>query len=204
MDALGVLDKFNNAYDIQFYRENRDMYMEWMCSQVNNGKHDADYVRGSYELIKAREPEYIERFERDPDKLITDFIEVKRQRKVYASYASMFRNFILEPDCVNKLKTWFGSKNIHDIICYGSGTSQGIQFLNSMKEKLGIKILYIVEDVKVQKKGMIARLPENTIDYPACDAVIICNIDKTETIRKKLSELVSVPLYDIKEILSLK
>lgn len=50
----------------------------------------------------------------------------------------------------------------------------------------------------------IPRLPEKTVNYPPCDAIIICIVDKTWEIERKLQDLVHVPVYKIGDVLNLK
>lgn len=204
LDALELLDDFSEVYDVDYYRQNRDKYINWMCMEVNQNGYNANYVKPSYDLIKAREPEYIEKFELDEAAFLARYTEVERQRDVYRNYTRLFRTFITTPNSVERLKRWLADREISNIIIYGAGSAPGSQLLISMSKALHITVLYIVENIKPGQKVKVPRLPESTIDYPECDAVIICNVDKPEMIRKKLSEFVKVPIYDISEVLLMK
>ncbi len=204
LDALGLLDEFSKAYDIPYYKKHRNEYMDWMCSQVNNNGHDAEFIRSAYNLIKKREPEYIKNFELSSAQFFANSVEIKRQRNVYRSCAKLFRTFISKDDAVSRLRNWFESKNIHNLIIYGPGDSEATLFLVTMQNQLGLKISYIVENVRPGQKTVVPRLPENTIEYPKCDAVVVCSIDKSYLIKRKLKDFVKVPVYEISTILSLE
>lgn len=131
-------------------------------------------------------------------------MEIKRQRNVYRRYSNLFREFISHNNAVDSLKKWFNERNIKEIIIYGSGASDATLLLVGLQKQLDIKINYIVENIKPGAKFIIPRLPESTINYPKCDAVIICNVDKPYVVRKKISEFLDVPIYEITEVLSMK
>lgn len=40
LDALGVLDRYKNVFDVDYYRKNKKWYLEYMLRQIANRKHD--------------------------------------------------------------------------------------------------------------------------------------------------------------------
>lgn len=204
IDALGLLKEFSEVYDIDYYKKHRNEYINWMCMQVNNHGRDSNYIKRAYDLIKAREPEYIEKFELDEAAFLAKYTEVERQKNVYRNYTRLFGTFIKTPNSVERLKSWLADRKINNIIIYGVGIAPGSQVLISMSKALNINVLYIMENIKPGQKVKIPRLPESTIDYPDCDAIIICNVDKPDMIKRKLKSFVKVPVYDISEVLMMK
>lgn len=204
MDALGILDNFSEVYDIQYYRSHRDEYIEWMCQQMQLNNKASRFVEPAYDMIRQREPELIEKYTYPMDKIFSQRNEFKRQRNVYREYAKLYRQLLTKANCQEKLKVWFQQRNIKEVILYGNGS--GTVFLAGIANLLDLKIPYVVEDLPVGGgiERKIPRIPENTIDYPPCDAIIICNIDKSWAIEKKLKDFVHVPIYKIADVLELK
>lgn len=198
MDALGVLDEFQSVYDINYYREHRDDYIEWLCQTMKKGGHGADLIHEAYLLLKEREPEYLSKFEKTEEQYIMERNEFKRQRDIYRDYTRLFRKLLLKENWKNELIKWLQKEKIRDVILYGNGAFT--QTLIQTKAELGINITYIIEDIKKGEKRRIPRLPESTIKYPECDAIIICNIENSEFIKKKLTQFVDSAIYTIEEI----
>lgn len=204
LDALGMLDKFSDVYDIKYYREHRDEYIEYLCQQVQMNNHISDFLKPAYDMLRRREPELIAKFDYTPEKLMKERNELRRQRDVYSTYSAIFRKALSTQDWVVKLRKWFSDKQIKNIIIYGYGGSEATQCLLALSDVLGICISYIVENVQKGTKTKIPRLPESTIEYPVCDAVIICRIDKSMEIKRKLSEFLAVPILDVKDVFEMK
>ena len=72
LDALGLLDEFSEAYDITYYREHREEYIEWMCRQIQMENHASDHIRPAYELFCQRESELIEKYTYTMDRLVSE------------------------------------------------------------------------------------------------------------------------------------
>lgn len=203
MDALGILDDFSEVYDIAYYRAHRDDYIEWMCQQIQLNNHASEYIEPAYNQIRKREPKLIERYTYSMDNIFLQLNELKRQKFAYREYANLYYEVLVKPDWEEKLKKWFQQRNIREIIIYGNGF--GTQLLAKLASRLEIKINYVVEDLPEGAKRQIPRLPVKTIDYPPCDAIIICNMNYPLIIERKLKEYanVTVPVYKLRDVFEL-
>lgn len=200
LDALGMLDKFSEVYDIEYYREHRNEYIEYLCQQVQMNNHLSDFLKPAYDLLKSREPELISQFTYTTEGLLKERNEFLRQRDIYLEYSEMFRKALSTDGWTEQLKNWFSDKQLKNIIIYGYGGSKAVQCLVALSNKLGIHVSYIVENVRKDTKTRIPRLPESTIEYPDCDAVIVCHLDKSSEIKRKLSEFLTVPILEIRDV----
>jgi hypothetical protein len=203
LDALNLLDKFKDSYDIGYYYIHRNEYLRYLCQQIQNHKLEAGLLMPAYQIIKQREPAVIDQIEQDLGRTAKQSLEIQRQRDIYKEYSRLFRNVLAIPNYIDKLKEWFSLNNIKTIIIYGPGGNESTQCLAALCKQIEVKIDYIVEDVKKGTKVSIPRLPESTIDYPPCDAVIICNMDKPQVIKRKLSEFLTIPIYEVKDVLTM-
>ena len=202
LDALGILDKFDKVYDITYYRAHRDEYMEWMCNQVQMENTASGYIMPAYNIIQQREPELIKKHTVTQENLFLQRNELRRQRDVYREYTLLFRKMLSDAGWHDRMKKWFQERNIKKIIMYKN--SIGTILLYNLREELDIEITHIVENVKEIKPGQIPRIPENAVEYPACDAVIISSVDKPQIIHRKLKDFVKCPIYEIKDVLEAK
>jgi hypothetical protein len=204
MDALGKLEEFSEVYDIAYYRDNLRYYYEWMCEQVAQNNHASDYIRPAYNIIKERNPQLVGEIEDSLslEKLIGNNTELKRQRNVFRKYVSLLLKVSAVNDFETKLKKFFDGKNIKNIIIYAQ--NPGTDFLITILPKIGIRVLYVVADSQIGKTYIPPRLPENTVEYPDCDAVVICNVDTPDIIERKLKGFLSVPLITFENLVLMK
>ncbi len=202
MDAMGVLDKFSKSYDIKYYKQHRNDYIKYMCDQVNQGH--GKYMQLAYDLIKKREPDLIARYTFSEEKMLSRSNELERQRNVYRNYSKIFRNSLKTKNFIDELRKKFEQNDIKKIIVYGPEKSYAVAFFKEILSDLNIEIVAVVENIKGELRYDLPHIPENTIEYPECDAIIVCNVDKPEIIEKKLSYFVNVPVYRFEDIMALR
>lgn len=201
IDALGKLDDFKEVYDIENYRMNRLSALEYLVREIVFHGYSYSYLFDVYTAIKQREPDLIKSIEDNIsiNKLIAerdnlrDFAE-QRQR-VLRAYKTL-----LSDSEMKKLKTWFESKNIKSVILYSYSYCTDI--IVALQEKIGIEVKYIVEDVDGVRK--IPRLPYNTVEYPNCDAIIMCDMKNPKMSTRKLKERTNIPVVLPGEFLDLR
>lgn len=197
LDALGLLDEFGRAYDISYYRENRMNYLRWLCATVKDASPKSRFLEPVYEMLKAREPELIKQCD---DEFANPYSMLERelqQKTGYRDMAHVFRVLLNNPRWEKTLASWFKKKGISHIICYGH--NEITVLLSQHQKELGIALDYVVQNIDPGKKTKTPRLPENTIDYPPCDAVIIA-LHNDYVVRRKLDGIVEAPVYSFYEI----
>ncbi|GHU96020.1 hypothetical protein FACS1894208_09900 [Clostridia bacterium] len=199
LDVLGVLDKFAKVYDVAYYKSHQKEYIEWVVKDVTcKGAHYKIHAP-IYERLLKLYPEMIAEIEDNlrPEKLYMKKEESERISRIFRKCVQMYEKLSADPNGIAKIKTFFEERGYHNIIIHGNTTFT--QLLFKLRGRLGIEINYVVEDT--EGKRLIPRLPESTVDYPNADAFIICNIEKTDLIRRKLQERVSFPIHHITEII---
>lgn len=200
MDAYGLLDAYVEAFDVEYYRKNREKYLRWMCTEIHNGFHGV-MLRDAYEIIKQREPGLIGRIEKSDIELRKECDEMYRQRNVYREYTRLFRGALMNEKFYQDLQNFFRDNGLYDIVVYGREQDVGFGLLEKLSEKKTINIRCVVENKKPKQGYKFQHIEENTIDYPACDAIIVTGIAKAESVRKKLSYIVGVPIITLDEMI---
>lgn len=203
MDALGLLDDFSEAYDIPYYRAHREEYIRYLCDSVHSGLHGV-FLEPAYELLKQREPELIAKFEKSMPDLTRERNELERQRNVLRDYTRMFRKALEDDDYARHLRDWFRKSGIQKVIVYGSEQNIGFPYFASVCKKHGVTISHVVENVPRGQTRQYPHLAESAVEYPDCDAVIICGVERLEIIRKKLSYFVKAPVFTLQEVMEMK
>lgn len=202
IDALGRLEDFRDVYDIDYYKNHRNRYLEWMCQQVQMGSHAALYIGESYEIIKSREPDLINKLTLSGANLFFNRNELQRQRDVYRTFTAAFQRALETPNWENRLREWFSSRGIHDVVVYGYGIATTL--LIHVYDRIDINIVGIVCDNTKDVPKKYPTIRENSVSYPQNDAVIISNVETPDLIKKKLAFFVKSPIYSIIDVIALK
>ena len=200
LDALEKLDDFSQVYDIETYRKNVIDYYTWMCLQIQIGSHTGLYFAKTYPVLKDRNSEMFKTIEENLEygKLFNRKESLANDSAVLREYAVIFEKLLRRSNYLDTVKVFFERNKYKSVILYGNNMLT--QHLFSIKDKIGIKIDYIVENTKASRT--VPRLPENTTEYPQTDAIIICNIRKNSNIiLKRLQQRTDTPIHDIRDIL---
>lgn len=201
IDALDLLDEYKNVYDIDDYKARRNDALQYLVHEIKFHGYSYSYLEDIYHIIKQKEPEIIEKIEKNlsVNKMVQINNELEKQarerKRVIRAYKTLSNNKKVE-ELAQRLR----ERNIKHVILYYY--SYATDLLINYADQLGIVIDYIVEDVKEPRR--IPRLPYNTVNYPKCDAIINCNIRYPKLSKRKLEERTNNLIINAEDILDLR
>ena len=201
IDALDLLDEYKNVYDIDDYKARRNDALQYLVHEIKFHGYSYSYLEDIYHIIKQKEPEIIEKIEKNlsVNKMVQINNELEKQarerKRVIRAYKTLSNNKKVE-ELAQRLR----ERNIKHVILYYY--SYASDLLINYADQLGIVIDYIVEDVKEPRR--IPRLPYNTVNYPNCDAIINCNIRYPKLSKRKLEERTNNLIINAEDILDLR
>ena len=201
IDALDLLDEYKNVYDIDDYKARRNDALQYLVHEIKFHGYSYSYLEDIYHIIKQKEPEIIEKIEKNlsVNKMVQINNELEKQtrerKRVIRAYKTLSNNKKVE-ELAQRLR----ERNIKHVILYYY--SYATDLLINYADQLGIVIDYIVEDVKEPRR--IPRLPYNTVNYPNCDAIINCNIRYPKLSKRKLEERTNNLIINAEDILDLR
>lgn len=201
IDALGLLEEYKDVYDIEDYRRRRGEALEYLVREVTFHGYSYSYLLEIYQAMKQRNPDEIRQIE---ERMTTVRLMQERDDFKKASIIRMraLRAYktLLTVDGIQKLREEIQRRGISHVILYYY--SYATDIFVAIADQIGMQIDYIVEDCKEPRK--IPRLPYDTVDYPACDAIINCNIMYTALSERKLKERTEIPVISAEELLDLR
>lgn len=201
IDALDLLDEYKNVYDIDDYKARRNDALQYLVHEIKFHGYSYSYLEDIYHIIKQKEPEIIEKIEKNlsVNKMVQINNELEKQarerKRVIRAYKTLSNNKKVE-ELAQRLR----ERNIKHVILYYY--SYATDLLINYADQLGIVIDYIVEDVKEPRR--IPGLPYNTVNYPNCDAIINCNIRYPKLSKRKLEERTNNLIINAEDILDLR
>ncbi len=200
-DALGTLDEFREVYNIDEYKKNRTKALEYLVKEILFNGWNYKYLKDAYDIIKKREPETISALESKLtiQKLLerNTFLETQNENrlKILRAYKTL-----ASASNIEKVKRHLREKNVKRVILYSYSICTDL--LVTYEKQLEISILYIVEDCREQRR--IPRLPMDTVTYPDCDAIIVCELTNPYIAIEKLKERTKLPIYYAGEFLDIR
>lgn len=202
LDALEKLDEYESIYDIEAYKHSRKDALNYLVREISFHGYSYPYLLDIYNVIKKREPNTIKSIEQNLsiDKVLSERDYLKNHAVKLRKCIRAYKTLLSSDEQIKRVKEFFEVNNIHNVILYYY--SYCTDLLLAIHQKIGITIDYIVEDVT--EKRMIPRLPIDTVDYPKCDAIIICDMDHPNIIKKKLEARTNNRLIFADEFLDLR
>ena len=65
IDALDLLDEYKNVYDIDDYKARRNDALQYLVHEIKFHGYSYSYLEDIYRIIKQKEPEIIEKIEKN-------------------------------------------------------------------------------------------------------------------------------------------
>lgn len=111
----------------------------------------------------------------------------------YKEYTHSLKRILCITNFEKKLNTFLKKRNIEHIALYGYTEITEV-FIKKIK-KIGIDIIYIVENSKINIKDKI--IPKSSPTYPCADAILICDLVWENEIKEKLGRMIDFPIFTI-------
>ncbi|MCL1986384.1 MAG: hypothetical protein FWG64_00205 [Firmicutes bacterium] len=198
-DALGVLNSFSQTYDITTYLANREQHIAWLIAMKKDKGSIDKILQEAFLILQTREPKLFEKIE--SQFTATSVLNLQKSNNYLKTCANSMLTLLKKPLFVEHIKDYFVKNNYKSVILYGN--SEFTSILVAHHKELQINISHIVENTK-NKKHTIPRLPINTVEYPATDAVIICAIHDPSVTLKKLQQRLNCPIIFAEEVFNYK
>ena len=173
MDALGKLDDFREAFDIEEYKMNRSRCYNNLCKQYALGDF---YAKLTLDMLYDDHKEEFDKYlsEYTLEKQIRRAEEQQKLVNIWRAYTTIFEKRIDKTRLKEELTERFVRQNVKTIAFYGDGELR--RFLYSVINEIDdVEVKYIVED------GKFDWLPfpsykRTDIDLPAVDLMIITDV----------------------------
>lgn len=200
IDAIGKLEKFSSVFDIDYYKDNRDEYLEWLCTKK---QWDDCFRVETYEYL-IQDPDMAQMLGEIERKLSHTALLYRQQslthdKKMWQSYAGIFEYLATDENAADTIFSFLASRGFHKIAFYGE-SSVTLAICSLLKSR-DIEIAYIVEDF--ESKLNIPSYPRNTVDYPLADAIIISDLNHIEMLKNKVRHRVSFPVLTVYDLIKL-
>ena len=196
-DAIDKLDCFRQVYDIDYYILHKDVYLEYLISEVTkNAKGYAAFLAPIYAKIRTSESCKIESIQQRLK--FKNIIAYKRDLANSEMNCALLREALVDVGFINRVKCFFSAKGYRNIVLHGEDTDEFAIILLEIQSSIGISITYIVSNTLYDSTATMLRRGNHT--YSSADAIIVCNTDYPKAILKQVSEGSLRPVHHIQEV----